>query len=272
MINTSRKQANLLILISLILMLCVTAILPASTAFSTTGISPTESEPGELTGYTLQISNMKDIDLVAVTVSGPLGTMFPEYKINYFGAPAGWTASPSRPDGCETCAMVSPAGAEDRMGIWTPDGEQHLACCPMCALKMVKFYDDLYMEWKCDVTGKQIVIEIRNKEVVSVSPETARVIVGGTGCMSNKHAYDDAAVQTLLATAPEGAKVKTVGQALTMAKSMPFTPPPPIAITWSGRLPPGGYQEFQFVAENPSTEGTYAWEVTQTYMPHRCES
>jgi hypothetical protein len=82
------------------------------------------------------------------------------------------------------------------------------------------FYNDIHIETKCDKCGKPIVIDVENEALVSFSPATASIIIGGTGCMSNKIACSDACKTALLAAAPSGATAKTVADALKMALAM----------------------------------------------------
>ena len=113
-------------------------------------------------------------------------------------------AQESKP--CEQCGMTVDATGQARFKILDATGTQHVACCPICALKLQRTYLDLNITTFCDYNGPNypITIDTRNNGTnVTVSPSSALVIVGGS-CKTNRIVYDVAAADALLAPPSNG--------------------------------------------------------------------
>jgi hypothetical protein len=107
---------------------------------------------------------------------------------------------------CEQCGMSLDATAQARFTIVDASGGEHLACCPICALKLQKVYGDLNITSFCDYNGPDypITIDTRNNGTeVLVTPSSALIIVGGS-CKTNRLVYDAAAADALLASPNNG--------------------------------------------------------------------
>jgi hypothetical protein len=107
---------------------------------------------------------------------------------------------------CEQCGMVMDATGAARFSIVDSSGGQHIACCPVCALKMIKTYGELTITSFCDYKGPTYPITITAKQhgsVLTVSPQSALVIVAG-GCTKNRLVHDYAAADALLASPDNG--------------------------------------------------------------------
>ena len=97
---------------------------------------------------------------------------------------------------CEACGMTVDTVGQDRCRIFDSSGTLHVACCPVCALKLLKTYGALNYTAICDYNGPSQTINIVAKNYgadVTVTPSTALVIVGGS-CTKNRLVADSAAV------------------------------------------------------------------------------
>jgi hypothetical protein len=115
-------------------------------------------------------------------------------------------AAQTQTDECEQCGMSVDATGKARLIIIDSAGNNHIACCPICALKMLKTYSSLTITSFCDYLGPDypIVITATNHgKQVSVTPETALIIAGGS-CAKNRLVYDPAAADKLLASPNNG--------------------------------------------------------------------
>jgi hypothetical protein len=102
---------------------------------------------------------------------------------------------------CETCTMTVGADALDHLKVYDENGTRHYVECIGCALKLLKTCTSLHIETYCDWYGPNypIVISIaEHGEVTAVSPTTATTLVGG-GCTGNRVAYNQTAVDALIA-------------------------------------------------------------------------
>jgi hypothetical protein len=107
---------------------------------------------------------------------------------------------------CESCGMNLDATGQARYRIIDDSGSQHIACCPICALKLLKTYGELNITTFCDYNGPTHPITISAKmhgSVLTVNPQTALVLIGG-GCTKNRLVYDSAAGDALLAPPNNG--------------------------------------------------------------------
>jgi hypothetical protein len=107
---------------------------------------------------------------------------------------------------CESCGMVVDVNNQARCAIFDANGTQHVACCPVCALKLLKTYGALNYTAICDYNGPSKLISINAKNYgadVTVSPSTALVIVGGS-CTKNRFVFDSASADALLAPSNNG--------------------------------------------------------------------
>ncbi|MEM2743194.1 MAG: hypothetical protein QXF54_04265 [Candidatus Methanomethylicaceae archaeon] len=162
------------------------------------------------------------------------------YYYIYYGVPR-----------CPVCGMlITPEMMENFVIIDTTTNQKIYVCCPGCALRLVAAYPNLHMEMLDSWYGKtapKIIIEIRNGSVISVTPETARILLGGkiTGsCSHNRIAINETSVNLLLkngwnpnnplsvykTTLPEGTPVVTAQAALPglKEKGIAYVPPSPL--------------------------------------------
>jgi len=114
-------------------------------------------------------------------------------------------AQETRP--CDQCGMTIDAIGQVRFNIVDVNNTRHYACCPVCALKLIKTYGDLNITAFCDYNGPSYPITINAKgygSEVSVSPTSALIILGG-GCAKNRIVYNATAADLLLAPPNNGA-------------------------------------------------------------------
>ena len=107
---------------------------------------------------------------------------------------------------CDQCGMSVDATGQARFKIVDGSGNSHVACCPICAFKMVKTYGQLNITSFCDYNGPSYPITIVAKNYgssLTVNPQTAQVILGG-GCAKNRLVYNSAAADALLAAPNSG--------------------------------------------------------------------
>ena len=98
------------------------------------------------------------------------------------------------------------ATGQERFRITDASGGQHVACCPICAFKLIKTYGELNITSFCDYNGPSFPITINTKQygsVLTVNPQSAQVILGG-GCTKNRLVYNSAAADALLAPPNNG--------------------------------------------------------------------
>ncbi len=108
---------------------------------------------------------------------------------------------------CDSCGMAVDATGQARFRIVDGSGGQHVACCPVCALKLVKTYGELIITSFCDYYGPNFPITIGAKQsgsVLTVNPQNALIILGG-GCAKNRLVCNSAAADALLAPPNNGA-------------------------------------------------------------------
>ena len=100
---------------------------------------------------------------------------------------------------CEACGMdVSPA-AQERYLINDGTGKIHYAECFMCALNLIKNYDQVHIVTSCDWYGPTYIITVDSSQfgkIVTVSPTTAIFLNGGS-CVVNRAAYNKTAADEL---------------------------------------------------------------------------
>ena len=107
---------------------------------------------------------------------------------------------------CEQCGMTIDATGQARFKILDVMGSQHVACCPVCALRLISKYGELNITSFCDYNGPNFPITIvakQNGSILTVNPQTAIVILGG-GCTKNRLVYNAAAADTLLSSPNNG--------------------------------------------------------------------
>ena len=107
---------------------------------------------------------------------------------------------------CEKCGMTVDAMGQARFNIVDVNGTRHYACCPICALKLVKTYGELNITSFCDQYGPTYPITIQAEDYgsyVNISPTTALILLGG-GCTKNRIVYNSAAADTLLSAPSNG--------------------------------------------------------------------
>ncbi|MEM3365115.1 MAG: hypothetical protein QXM93_01705 [Candidatus Methanomethyliaceae archaeon] len=161
------------------------------------------------------------------------------YYYTYYGTPR-----------CEACGMIITPEMDANIKMIDLNTNQRVwTCCPGCMLRSVAAHPNVHIEaldsWYGTAAPK-IVIEIRNGEVVSVSPETARILLGSKivkSCANNRIAINETSAALLLQNGwnpnnplavfknplPEGTPVLTVTQALPGLKQMGIQYVPPSA-------------------------------------------
>jgi len=110
------------------------------------------------------------------------------------------------PSNCEACGMTMDVSMQGRYKILDVTGTNHLACCPVCALKLLQTHGNLNITTFCDYYGTSypITINSRNNGTdTTVYPPTALVILGG-GCTKNRLVYNSTAADLLLAPPNNG--------------------------------------------------------------------
>jgi hypothetical protein len=108
---------------------------------------------------------------------------------------------------CDACGMSVDAIGQARFKIVDTVGHQYVACCPVCALKLIKTYGELSISTFCDLNGPNYPITINAKQygsVLTVNPQNAIIILGG-GCPKNRLVFNAAAADALLASPNNGA-------------------------------------------------------------------
>ena len=108
---------------------------------------------------------------------------------------------------CDSCGMNVDSIGQTRFKIVDASGHQYVACCPVCALKLIKTYGELTITSFCDFNGPNFPITISAKlsgSVLTVNPQSALVILGG-GCTKNRLVYNAAAADALLVPPNNGA-------------------------------------------------------------------
>ena len=131
---------------------------------------------------------------------------------------------------CEQCGMNVAADSQAYLKVVDANGTVHYVECIMCALKLLNKtnYEQLNITAYCDWYGPNYNITINAREhgnVVSVNPPNAMVVSGG-GCTKNRIAYNQTAVDALIANGysnytttmlrtalPANATVMTIAQA-----------------------------------------------------------
>ncbi len=107
---------------------------------------------------------------------------------------------------CDSCGMALDATGQARFKITDAANNLHVACCPVCALKLVKTYGELTITSFCDYNGPSYPITINAKQsgsVLTITPQSALIILGG-GCAKNRLVYNAAAADALLAPPNSG--------------------------------------------------------------------
>ena len=102
--------------------------------------------------------------------------------------------------------MTVDAIGQARFNIVDANGTKHYACCPICALRLIKTYGELNITSFCDYNGQSYPIIIRAKQygsIMTVNPSTAIVLLGG-GCAKNRLVFNAAAANSLLAPPNNG--------------------------------------------------------------------
>jgi hypothetical protein len=107
---------------------------------------------------------------------------------------------------CDSCGMSVDATGQARFRIVDGSGSQHVACCPICAFKLIKTYGQLNITSFCDYNGPNYPITImakQNGSILTVNPQSALIILGG-GCTKNRMVYDAEAANSLLSSPNNG--------------------------------------------------------------------
>ena len=107
---------------------------------------------------------------------------------------------------CDQCGMSLDATGVARYTIIDSNGASHLACCPICALRLQRSLGDITITSFCDYYGPSYPITIISKNNgtdVTVNPQGALVISAG-GCTKNRLVYNSSAADALLALPNNG--------------------------------------------------------------------
>jgi hypothetical protein len=108
---------------------------------------------------------------------------------------------------CERCGMTVDATGQARFRILDSNGTTHIACCPICMLRILNSTGGQFnVTSYCDYYGTSypITMSIRNYgSEVQVTPSTALIINGG-GCTKNRIVYNSTAADLLLAAPNNG--------------------------------------------------------------------
>jgi hypothetical protein len=107
---------------------------------------------------------------------------------------------------CDSCGMAVDPTGQTRFRIADGLGVQHVACCPVCALRLQRTYNDLNITAFCDYYGPNYPITIitkNNGTDVTVNPSTALIIAAGS-CTKNRIVYNSSAADALLAPPNNG--------------------------------------------------------------------
>lgn len=128
--------------------------------------------------------------VVAIVVLGAGGYLY----YQYYGTPR-----------CEACGMIITPEMEANIKLVDVNTNQRIwTCCAGCMLRSVAGHPDVHIEimdsWYGSLAPKTV-IEIRNSTVVSVTPESARLLLGAKivkGCANNRWAINETSAQLLL--------------------------------------------------------------------------
>jgi hypothetical protein len=107
---------------------------------------------------------------------------------------------------CDQCGMSLDATGVARYTIVDSNGASHLACCPVCALRLQRSLGDITISSFCDYYGPSYSITIVSKNNgtdVTVNPPNALIINAG-GCTKNRLVYNSSAADVLLAPPNNG--------------------------------------------------------------------
>ncbi len=126
---------------------------------------------------------------VALVILGSSGYLY----YQYYGQPR-----------CEACGMIVTAEMDENYYIVDTHTNQRVyACCSGCMLRLAAAHPDLHLEvldsWY-GTAAPTTIIEIRNGTVLSVSVDTARIMLGSkltNSCVSNRFAINSTSAQLL---------------------------------------------------------------------------
>jgi hypothetical protein len=107
---------------------------------------------------------------------------------------------------CESCGMTVDVTGQTRFKIFDASGTLHIACCPICAFKLLKTYGNLNITAFCDYNGPNYPINIvakNNGADTTVTPSDALIILGG-GCTKNRIVFNSSSADALLAPPNNG--------------------------------------------------------------------
>ena len=124
---------------------------------------------------------------------------------------------------CEACGMEIAKDDISTIRIASETGENHWACCPVCAMVMSLYYENATLQCGCFSCGENVTIELVEGNITSVSPSDGTynvTMIFGMSCMKNKlvcsnECADDVKTEYDWAT---GLPTKTMGQTLSIAE------------------------------------------------------
>ncbi|MBS7619015.1 hypothetical protein KEJ25_10615, partial [Candidatus Bathyarchaeota archaeon] len=116
------------------------------------------------------------------------------YYYTYYGTPR-----------CEACGMIITPEMDANFKVIDVNTNQRVwVCCAGCMLRVVAAHPNVHIEaldsWY-GTSAPKIIIEIRNGEVASVTPDTARILLGSKivkSCANNRIAINQTSAELLL--------------------------------------------------------------------------
>jgi hypothetical protein len=140
--------------------------------------------------------------IVAAVILGASGYLY----YQYYGSPR-----------CEACGMIITPEMEANIYMLDTNTNQRVwTCCAGCMLRSVAAHHDVHIEIMDSWYGSSApdtVIEIRNSSVLSITPDTGRLLLGAKivkGCANNRFAINDTSAQLLIQNGYNAANPLTV--------------------------------------------------------------
>lgn len=125
---------------------------------------------------------------------------------------------------CEACGMEVEKADVSTLLVVSADGEEHWACCPICADVIGLYYKNAVIEGQCFACGEEIKVHLENGQLSYVeftgNKEFIKVLVGGM-CMKNKLVCSGACAQSVHQSYDWAADIpeKTLQEALVMGNA-----------------------------------------------------
>ena len=101
---------------------------------------------------------------------------------------------------CEACGMEVEKTDVSTLRVVSSDGEEHCACCPICADVIGLYYENAEIQAQCFACGEDIGIHLEDSQLSYVefsgNKEFIKVLLGGM-CMKNKLVCSGACAQSV---------------------------------------------------------------------------